>query len=253
METPAILYDVHDRVATVTLNRIEVRNALNQAALDALVDAVTRADADDDVWLIEIRANGRDFCAGHDIKEHVHSRGGGDYFHPVFRALRDTPKPVVSVARGLCLGGGAGIVMASDVRIVSNTTRMGWPHAKLGIASAAAPVSLARAVPKNIALELMFTADPIDANRLLSLGIANHVVADSLLETFAARFRERILTNAPLAVRAAKRATFSTQDLPYEEAVTKAKEIHDELLASVDAHEGMRAFLEKRRPVWKAC
>lgn len=247
-----IEYEARDRVATITLNRAEVKNALDQRALDALVDAVRTAGSDDEVWLIEVRANGTDFCAGHDIREILEHRSGSDYFNPACQALRDSSKPVICAARGLCLGGGAGIVLSCDVRVVSKTTRMGWPHARLGICSANAPASLARAVPVNIALELMYTADLIDAPRILALGLANHVVDDGALETFSTKMRDRILANAPLAVRAAKEATLATRELSYTEAARLAKKMHDDLMASADAREGLRAFLEKRRPVWKA-
>jgi enoyl-CoA hydratase/carnithine racemase len=252
MTYAGIDYEAQDRVATITLNRVETKNALDQAALDAFVAAVQKARADDDVWLIEVRARGKDFCAGHDIRDIVEHRSGGDYFNPVCQALRGTFKPIICAARGLCLGGGAGIVLACDVRIISSTTRMGWPHARLGICSANASASLPRAVPVNVALELMFTADTIDADRIFGLGIANHVVQDEQLESFAASIRQKILANAPLAVRAAKEATLTTRDLTYAEAANRAREMHDALMASADAREGLRAFLEKRRPLWKA-
>ena len=159
---------------------------------------------------------------------------------------------MIGAARGLCLGGGAGIVLASDIRIISNTTRMGWPHAKLGLCSMNAPCSLARAIPINIALELMFTGDLIDADRIVHLGLANHVVPDAELESFAEVMRRKILASAPLAVRAAKEATTTTREVPYAEAVHRTRKIFDKLICSIDAQEGMRAFFEKRRPTWKA-
>lgn len=249
----SVLYDVEDRVATITLDRPEMKNALDQAGLDAFATYLTEAREDENVWLLAIRANGADFCTGQDVKElSGQADPGGDFFAPIFRGLKALYKPVICAARGLCLAGGAGIVMGSDVRIITETARMGWPHTKIGICSIGGPSSLARAVPVNIALELMFTGDLLSADRARALGLVNHVVPDMELEAVAEKITGKILRNAPLAVRAAKQSTISTIDLPYDEAVSRAHSILDRLLQTRDAKEGMRAFVEKRPPSWEA-
>jgi len=247
-----ILYRVHDRIASITLNRPAVKNALNQAALDALPACIDRAREDEDVWLVLIQAAGADFCVGQDVKELSEKGNRGDYFEPVFRALKRTYKPVVCAVRGLCLAGGAGIAMGSDIRILSETTRMSWPHARIGLASIGGPSTLARAVPVNLALELMFTGDFIDARRADALGLANAVVEDAALESTAQALAARVLANAPLAIRAMKEATLSTLHLPYDEAVSRAHSLLDRIMETDDAREGMRAFVEKRKPGWRA-
>jgi len=249
----SVLYEVEDRIATITLNRPEAKNALDQAGLDAVTDCLARVREDDGVWLLKIRANGADFCTGQDVKELAgQANPGGDFFAPIFRGLKALYKPVICAARGLALAGGAGIVMGSDVRIASETARMGWPHTRIGICSIGGPSSLARAVPLNIALELMFTGDLLPADRALALGLVNHVVPDAELDAEADRIAGKILRNAPLAVRAAKQSTVSTIDLPYDEAISRAHSILDRLLQTRDAREGMRAFVEKRPPTWEA-
>jgi enoyl-CoA hydratase/carnithine racemase len=249
----SVLYAVENKVATITLDRPEMKNALDQAGLDALTAYLAEARGDDGVWLLVIRASGTDFCTGQDVKElSGQAEPGGDFFAPVFRGLKAFHKPVVCAAQGLCLAGGAGIVMGSDVRIITETARMGWPHTKIGICSIGGPSSLARAVPVNIALELMFTGDLLPADRAQALGLVNHVVPESELETTATTIVEKILRNAPLAVRAAKQSTLSTIDLPYDEAVSRAHTILDRLLKTRDAKEGMQAFVEKRPPSWEA-
>ena len=260
----SVLYAVEDRVATITLDRPEMKNALDQAGLDALTNHLAEAREDESVWLLVIRANGTDFCTGQDVKElSGQAEPGGDFFAPVFRGLKAFHKPVVCAAQGLCLAGGAGIVMGSDVRIITETARMGWPHTKIGICSIGGPSSLARAVPVNIALELMFTGDLLPADRAQALGLVNHVVPESELDSAATEVADKILRNAPLAVRAdprppasdtgcAKQSTLSTIDLPYDEAVSRAHSILDRLLQTRDAKEGMQAFVEKRPPSWEA-
>ena len=247
-----ILYTVSERTATITLNRPQVKNALNQAALDALTACITAARDDDAVWMLAIRAEGSDFCVGQDIKELSDKGNQGDYFEPVFRALKSTYKPVICAAQGLCLAGGAGIFMGADIRILAHGARMGWPHARIGLCSIGAPSTLARMVPINVALELMFTGDFIDASRALALGLANYVVDDDQLDAQLAQMTRKVAANAPLAVRAMKQATITTLDLPYDEALRGAHAILDRVINTNDAQEGMRAFVEKRRPQWRA-
>jgi len=247
-----IRYAVSGKVATITLDRPQLKNALNQAALDALTARIVEARDDDAVWILAIDAAGKDFCVGQDIKELSDQGNHGDYFEPVFRALKSTYKPVVCTAQGLCLAGGAGIFMGADVRILARGARMGWPHAKIGLCSIGAPSTLARMVPVNLALELMFTGDFLDAAGAASLGLANHVVDDDALQAKAAEVIAKIMANAPLAIRAMKQATLTTLQLPYEQALSGAHAILDKVMESHDAQEGMRAFVEKRKPIWRA-
>lgn len=252
MTEESILYTVEKRVATLTINRPHVKNALNQEALDRMVEMFEKARSDDDVWLLVIRANGTDFCVGQDVRELSERGNHGDYFEPVFMALKAMFKPVVCAARGLCLAGGAGILMGSDIRIISDTTRFGWPHAKIGLCSIGGPSTLARAIPVNLALEYMFTGDFMPAQRALQLGIANHMVPDDSLEQASDEIVQKVMRNAPLSIRCLKEATLKTLDMPYREAVKYAHGILDKLMESRDSKEGLRAFVEKRPPVWEA-
>jgi enoyl-CoA hydratase len=253
MTQDRILYTARDRVATITLNRPEMKNSLDQEALDSLVAAIDKARLDEAVWVLVINGTGPEFCAGQDVKElSTTSVAGkqGDYFEPVFMALKRIYKPVICAVRGLCLAGGAGIAMGADIRLLSDTARLGWPHAKIGLCSIGGPSTLARMIPVNIALEFMFTGDFMPASRALQLNLANHVVPDAELEKETAELVGKLLANAPLSIAATKRSVFTTQHLPYGEAVAAAHVILDELMKSSDAKEGMRAFVEKRRPVW---
>jgi enoyl-CoA hydratase len=247
-----ILYAVDDRVARITLNRPERRNALTQAGLDALAIHIDAAAADDAVWAVAIEGRGADFCIGQDIADLSRSDRSGDFFAPVLRALDRITKPVVCAARGELRGGGAGILLGSDIRIVGHGARIGWLHARMGIASISGPATLARAVPKNIAYEMMFTCDYLDAARARELGLVNHVVADEAVETKLDEILAKIIANAPLAIRAMKHATQTTLDLSYDEAVARARSILGGVMTSDDAQEGLRAMREGRRPAWKA-
>ncbi|MCC7083258.1 MAG: enoyl-CoA hydratase/isomerase family protein [Burkholderiales bacterium] len=248
-----VLYQARDRVATITLNRPEKRNALTQAGLDALAVRMRAAERDEQVWVVAIRARGDDFCIGQDVADLAREGRSGDFFAPVLQALGQMTKPVVCAARGELRGGGAAILLGSDIRLVSRSARIGWLHARMGIASISGPATLARAVPRNIAYEMMFTCDYLDAERAHALGLVNQVVADDALEPGLDETVAKVLANAPLAIRAMKRATASTLDLPYDQALARARSILEGVMQSEDAREGLRAMLEGRAPRWRGC
>jgi enoyl-CoA hydratase len=247
----SILYRQSDRLATITLDRPQVKNALDQASLDALTRRIAEASADDAVWVLVIRAHGSDFCVGQDVKELAEKGNRGDYFEPVFRALKATYKPVICAAQGLCLAGGAGIFLGADIRILARTARLGWPHARIGLCSIGGPSTLARLLPPNLALELMYTGEYLDAERAAAYGLANHLVSETELDAKVAEMAAKLFANAPLAQQAMKKATVLGLEQPYEEALRTAHAILDGVIDSHDAQEGMRAFIEKRRPVWQ--
>ena len=245
-----VLYEVRDRVATITLNRPHKRNALTQDGLDALAAHIRTVEGDDDAWVVAIRARGEDFCIGQDVADLTRTDRSGDFFAPVLQALDEATKPVVCAAQGELRGGGAGILLGSDIRLVGRSARIGWLHARMGIASISGPVTLARAVPRNIAYEMMFTCDYLDAERAHRLGLVNHVMADEALDVSLEQTVAKVLANAPLAIRAMKQATRRTLDLPYADAVTRARAILGEVMKSDDAREGLEAMREDRPPRW---
>ena len=248
-----ILYDARDHAAWITLNRPQKRNALTQAGLDALAARIDQASADEGVWVVAIQARGTDFCIGQDIEDLDRNDRKGDFFAPVLRSLDRTMKPVICAARGELRGGGAGILLGADIRIIARGARIGWLHARMGIASISGPATLARAVPKNIAYEMMFTCDYLDAARAHMLGLANHVVDDDAVEGKCEELIAKVIANAPLATRAMKHATQTTLDLPYDDAVAQARAILGRVMDTEDAKEGLRAMREGRAPRWRGC
>ena len=249
----SILYRHGDRVATITLNRASHRNALTQDDLDALAARIREAETEPDAWVLAIRVLGADFCIGQDVADLARTDRSGDFFAPVLQALDAMSKPVVCAARGELRGGGAGILLGADIRLLGASARIGWLHARMGIASISGPATLARALPQNIASEMMFTCDYLDAERACALGLVNHVVPDDALDAKLDETVAKVLANAPLAIRAMKRATRETRDLPYAEAVARARAILESVMQSEDAKEGLRAMREGRAPRWRGC
>lgn len=242
-------------VALVTLNRPEVRNAINGALTRALDAAVTETENDPDVRAVVLTGAGRDFCAGADLKavsagEDSNAlrtdRGGFAGFEHVPRT-----KPWVAAVNGRALAGGCELMLACDVVVASHDSAFGVPEVKRGLAAGAGGVTrLPRALPPNIALELILTGEPLDAARAQLFGLVNRLVAADRVVDEALTLARQIAANAPFAVRESLRvARFAIQ--PAQEQLREMNsELWTRIVNSEDAKEGPRAFVEKRAPRW---
>ncbi|MBI4498712.1 MAG: enoyl-CoA hydratase/isomerase family protein [Chloroflexi bacterium] len=257
---PAVLYEVRNRIAYITLNRPEKMNAINPELSSGLVQALTNVRQDPEVWAAIITGAGdRAFCAGADLIR-MEERTSGDSASQgrseaanqdnLYQFIRHTYKPIIAAVNGYALAAGAGIVLSSDIRILSERAQLGWPHAKRGIGSVSGPVLLAHLVPINKAMEIEFYADFLSAAKCLELGLANAVVPHEELLAAATAAAEKILTNSPTSLRTIKEAAIRGLDLPMEERIKLATELNTRCMQSEDAKEGLRAFAEKRAPVW---
>lgn len=244
-----VLYEVSGRVARITFNRPEKRNALDQNSFKAILAYLEQARTDDAVWVISISGKGAVFTAGHDIND---LKRGGEQIdvEQIYKSMRRTYKPIVAAINGLALGAGSGIALNADVRFMARSARMGWSQVKIGIASVSGPTVLGRLVPPNIALELMFTGDYVTSDRAHELGLVNHVVEDDALSSEVDTFIQRLLANGPLAMRAMKEVLLHTLDLPATEAIDYGQAMLAKVKQTRDAQEGLQAFLEKRAPIW---
>jgi enoyl-CoA hydratase len=246
-----IRVEVADRVATLTIDRPETRNAIDRQTGIELRAALEGLAARDDVHaLIVTGAGGRAFVSGADISE-LRARRRPDALRGVnaalFRALEDFPQPTIAAILGWALGGGCEIAMACDLRVAGEGARLGFPEAGLGIlAAAGGTYRLPRLVGLARAKELLFTATILSAREALDAGLVNRVVPDSDVLAEARRLAERILTQSPLAVRLAKLAlnAWARGGLDAWRAVedlTQAVLIEDE-----EKERRMAAFMERR-------
>ena len=254
------LVDVVDHTMVLTLNRPEAMNAVNAALAQAIADAVERAKDDPDVWVLVITGTGRSFCAGADLK--AVSRGENTLPEPIAKwgwagyVSHFIPKPTIAAVNGFALGGGTEMTLASDLAVAIETAQFGLPEVKRGIVAAAGGTfRLPRQIPWKIGLEMMYTGEPISAQRAYELGLINRVVptGDSVVDA-ALELAARINRNAPLAVQASKRIAYGANagEVPLDVSwwETSVRESRD-MAASEDSKEGPRAFAEKRAPVWK--
>jgi crotonobetainyl-CoA hydratase len=258
-ELPALLTrDGH--VAVITLNRPDVRNAVDAAMATALGDLLAQADADRDVRAIVLTGAGDvSFCAGVDLKAAATGHKPFAYGHPEWGfagfVQHELATPMIAAVNGFALGGGTELALMCDLVVASERATFGMPEVKRGIiAGAGGLVRLPRQVPLKIAMQLVLTGEPLSAHEALRWGLINEVVAHEKTLTAAVELGSRIAENAPLAVKESKRVLLGVVDgARPDEALAWALCAHARhvVAGSVDAREGMQAFIEKRAPQWQ--
>lgn len=260
-EQPAVLVERRGNVQVITINRPEARNAINGAVSTGVGDALQQAQEDPEVRAVVITGAGdQSFCAGADLKaiarrENIYHPEHGEWgFAGYVRHFID--KPTIAAVNGTALGGGTELALASDLVVAEQRAQFGLPEVKRGlIAGAGGVFRIVEQLPRKIAMELLFTGEPITAADAARWGLINRVVADGTALDAALELAERITANAPLSVWASKRIAYGSDDgvLTAEEpGWARTTREFGTLLRSADAQEGPRAFAEKRAPVWQA-
>jgi len=251
-----LTFAVADRIATITVNRPDKLNALNDATIAELGVAIDEARARDDIGGIILTGAGRAFVAGADISELANqtpleavrrARAG----QIIFRRFETSPKPVIAMINGFALGGGCELAMSCHLRIASDAAKLGQPEVKLGIVPGYGGTQrLPRLIGRGAALRLLLTGEMINAAEALRLGLVDQVVAaDALLETTTALLRA-MLANAPLALAGCLEAVDRGLPLSVDEGCRIESDQFGTLSSSTDMREGMTAFLEKRAPIF---
>jgi enoyl-CoA hydratase len=250
-----ITLDVSDRVATLTVNRPDKLNALNDLTIAELGQAVEEVRQRDDVGgAILTGAGNKAFVAGADIAElatqgPLEGRERARRGQGVLRRIETSPKPFIAAVNGFALGGGCELAMACHLRIAAENAKFGQPEVKLGIGPGyGGSQRLPRLVGQGRALELILTAEMIDAREAYRIGLVNAVVPATDLLRAATEMLRKILANGPVAVAMSIEAVVRGVELPLEEALLLEADQFGLLASTDDMREGMRAFLEKRPP-----
>lgn len=247
-----VLVERRDGVAVVTLNRPEVRNAIDPRTALLLERAIDDIDADDEVRVAVLTGAGGFFSAGMDLR----AGSRGEFPFSRRRGLlglteRPPRTPLIAAVEGPALAGGCELALSADLVVASAEAQFGLPEPKRGLVAAAGGVlRLAQRLPRALALELVLTGDPIGAERAAAIGLINRVVPPGTALDEALELAGRIAVNAPLSVALSKRIVDESADWPAEEAFARQNDVAAPALGSADAAEGMRAFVEKRPPVW---
>jgi enoyl-CoA hydratase len=241
-----------DRIATITVNRPDKLNALNDRVIAELGDAIDAARESAEVAGIILTGAGRAFVAGADISE-LETHGAisakmlAQRGQDVFRRYETSPKPVVAAVNGFALGGGCELAMACHIRIASDAAKFGQPEVKLGlIPGYGGTQRLPRLIGKGRALQLLLTGEIIDANEAYRIGLVNRVVTAADLIATATAMLHGILANGPLAVAYCVEVVNRGYDLTLDEALTLEATAFGLLAATDDKREGTQAFLDKR-------
>ena len=257
MAYETILLEKSDRVATLTLNRPEVLNALTWRMLEEIEDAVREIERDEGVIVVVVSGGGeRAFCAGIDVGavrglDMLGARAIGKRIHATDNALRVLEKPVIAKVRGLCLGAGLELAVSCDLIVAAEDARFGFPHMRIGIPSIVEAGILPQAIGIFRTKELCFTADYWDARKAEQVGLVNRVVAAADLDREVDALAAKLCQWSPLAMAIQKDIIHKWMTTDLEAAIDFSINSVAINFASEDQKEGMSAFLEKRRPVFK--
>ena len=251
-----VTFEVQSRVAIITLNRPEARNAVSQQLAEDLEAAIDRLESDADLWIGILCGNGPSFCAGADLKAiasgsaRLSTERGG--FAGLVRRTRI--KPLIAAVEGPAVAGGTEIVLSCDLVVASSVARFGLPEVKRSlVANAGGLFRLPRALPRNVAMELALTGEDLSAESAHLHGLVNRLVEPGQALDAALELAEVINANAPLAVRASRRVVLAAHLLEDDDAFALAADAAREVVATEDFREGPRAFVEKRAPRWTSC
>lgn len=243
-------------VTRLTLNRPERRNALSEAMLTDLGQALDRIAEDAQTRVVVLGAAGPVFCSGHDLGEMV-GRTETEYgtlftrCSRVMQQLRQLPQPVIARVQGLATAAGCQLVAACDLAVATTEARFATPGVKIGLFCSTPMVPLVRAVPAKVAMEMLLTGIPLSAERALEVGLINRVVPVSDLDAAIQEMTDAIVASSPMTIQLGKRAFYDQLNLDESTAYDRATNVMTENALKHDAQEGISAFLQKRPAQWK--
>ncbi len=258
-ETNEVLYEVKDRIATITLNRPEKRNSINGGIISGMNQGLDQADRDPGVSAVILIGAGGNFCSGADLG------GGGFIVQPSFLEVHEDRghyarlllkmnqcrKPIVAAVEGYCLAGGVGLCLSSDIVIASEDAQFGTPEIKRGLWPYMVTAVLIRNVGRKKALELCLTGDRISAAEAERIGLINYAVPKAEFKNKVEQMAGKLASLSPAVLGLGKRSFYQMADMTVEDALEYLKCQLTINAQTEDIMEGVRAFLEKREPQWK--
>lgn len=242
-------------VATITMNRPESRNALSEAHMGELIDALRGLGDEAGVRAVILAANGPAFCAGHDLRELIGRdlsayRRVFDRCVELMTAVQAIPQPVIAQVHAVATAAGCQLVATCDLALASTAATFATPGVNIGLFCTTPMVALTRAVGRKRAMEMLLTGAAIDADTAADWGLVNRVVAADALAAETRALAERVAAASGVTVAIGKQAFYAQVDLDQPKAYAYAKEVMSMNALAADAQEGMCAFVEKRKPTW---
>jgi enoyl-CoA hydratase len=248
-----VLIEVDDGIAVITINRPEVRNAVNGAVSAGIAEAIEDLDARKDIRVLILTGAGGTFSAGMDLKGFLagdNPAAGGRGFGGI--TGRPPAKPVIAAVEGYALAGGFELVLACDLVVASEEAQFGLPEVTRGLAAGAGGLlRLQHRIPYHAAMKMVLTGERVPASDLHQAGLISSIVPAGQALAAARGLAAQVAANAPLAVVVSKRVIVESADWPAEEQFTRQGELTGPVFTSADAMEGAVAFAEKRPPVWR--
>jgi len=246
-----------DGIAIITLNHPEKRNALSREMLSALLEHLDQSAADENIKAVIINANGPVFSAGHDLRELV--AGSKSEYESLFEictdvmeSIRTLRQPVIAQVHGVATAAGCQLVASCDLVVASDNATFATPGVKIGLFCTTPAVALVRAIMPKKALEMLLTGDPISAHEAQQFGLVNRVVAADQLTEATLTLARQIAASSAEIIALGKQAFYEQLPLDYPQAYEVAQKTMVHNAQMDDAQEGMKAFLEKRKPRWKS-
>ncbi|MFV9503870.1 MAG: enoyl-CoA hydratase [Oscillochloridaceae bacterium umkhey_bin13] len=250
-----VLCDEADRVAVVTMNRPQRRNALSLEHMEELIDIFRNLGRRGNVDVVILRGAGPAFCAGHDLAE-MTGRSPEFYRHlfdtctVLMETIQAIPQPVIAQVHGIATAAGCQLAATCDLVVASDDARFATPGVKIGLFCSTPMVALSRAVPAKKAMEMLLTGDPISAHEAREFGLVNRVVPATELEATTQILAAQIAAASAAVVGLGKQAFYRQINMPQHQAYAYAKEVMSFNATFADAQEGICAFLEKRPARW---
>ena len=248
-----IIFERKGGVARLTLNHPPL-NILTIAMMREINEALKGLEGATDIKVLVIEAQGKAFSAGVDIKDHTPDKVEEmiEVFHAIFRRLLALEIPTLAVVKGACLGGGCELAAFCDLVLASPEATFGQPEIRVGVFPPLAALLFPYLIGQKKAFELLLTGEIIDAQEAERIGLINKVVPGEELEEAVAQMTAQLAGLSGIALRLTKRAILRGAHLPFEEALERVERLDlEELMDTEDAKEGLQAFLEKRKPLWR--
>ncbi|MTH94980.1 enoyl-CoA hydratase [Roseibium sp. RKSG952] len=260
-ETPLLATLLHEGVYRIVMQRPESMNALSSAMMSALSAELAKAAENPDIRVILLGAEGKVFCAGHDLKELTAARadadGGRATYERIMRQCADLmqqivrhPKPVIAVVTGVATAAGCQLVASCDLALATDTATFCTPGVNIGLFCSTPMVALSRNVAPKQAMEMLLTGESIDASTAKEFGLINRIVPRDYLETVVQKYASAIASKSALTLKTGKEAFYRQLEMPLDQAYDFAANVMVENMLARDAEEGINAFLQKRAPNW---
>ena len=257
MTEPHLLYQVEKNIARITINREPQRNAISAQALTLFLEYLDAAEKDDEVRVVMITGAGdRAFCSGADLGGPVGGDGGsgGQVFQTyanVLKRLAGFSKPTVARVNGSCVAGGTGFMLACDIVIAADTARFGTPEVNVGLFPMMIGALIFRNVLRKRAMEMVLLGEKLSAAEALEMGMITRAVPPENLDEAVDRVLETLRSKSPIGLKIGKQAFYEMADMPFEKALDMLSTKLTAVASTEDAMEGIEAFIQKRKPVFK--